>query len=313
MLKLLRNIILPSVILLIAGAIYLDSFSHPYVDQYYWKTTTPRVDSLILGSSRAAQGIKPSVFNESRLGQFSRPISNFSFTTNLSPYGPAYFDAIKGKLKRTENKGLFILEVNPIILMKEKSNTKDDPKLFEESRLFIAGLKNFSSRPNFQYLLKYFDMPFYLMAYRKYFKDEELIVHDDGWFEVSPRPMTAAAQKEHDERNFRFNQKIFEKSDFSYVRYEYLKKTIEFLMPYGHVYLIRMPVSTAMLKMEEQFMPDFDAKIEEISKEYRIAYLNFLDERGNYEYVDIHHLWKQSSQRFTEDLLRLILDAEKKR
>ena len=68
-------------------------------DEYYLRFTTERQRSMILGGSRAAQGLHPDILN-ARAGadRFEGPLYGFAFTIAHSPYGPAYLHAIVEKL-----------------------------------------------------------------------------------------------------------------------------------------------------------------------------------------------------------------------
>ena len=72
-------------LLCIISLYLLFSFANEQNDPFYIRFTTPEQSSLILGTSRAAQGILPAVLNEklSRNDFFS-----YSFSGNISPYGP---------------------------------------------------------------------------------------------------------------------------------------------------------------------------------------------------------------------------------
>jgi zona occludens toxin (predicted ATPase) len=85
-------------------------------DAYYERLTTPAQTSLIIGTSRSAQGILPSILN-SELGRSD--IYNFSFTISHSPYGPVYLDRIDQKLLKNSKNGIFILSVDRFYLGKQ--------------------------------------------------------------------------------------------------------------------------------------------------------------------------------------------------
>ena len=63
-------------------------------DAFYVKFTTPKQKALIIGSSRAAQGLQPAVIN---LVLENTHIYNYAFSRVHTPYGPAYFNSIKKK------------------------------------------------------------------------------------------------------------------------------------------------------------------------------------------------------------------------
>ena len=76
-----------------------------YKDVYYKRFSTPRATSLIIGTSRAAQGIFPVILEKELIKEnYSLPIFNYSFTLHHSPFGEPYNNSIKLKLKHTDNK-----------------------------------------------------------------------------------------------------------------------------------------------------------------------------------------------------------------
>ena len=83
------------------------------VDAFYGRFASPPAGSLILGTSRAAQGIRPAVLAARLGGQFEGPLLNYAFTLTHSPYGPAYLASIRRKLRPEVRHGLFIVAVDP--------------------------------------------------------------------------------------------------------------------------------------------------------------------------------------------------------
>ena len=69
-----------------------------YTDPFYIRFTTPKQQNLILGTSRAAQGIQPRFFKE----MMGVDIYNYAFTIGQSPYGPVYLKSIKRKFNYNE-------------------------------------------------------------------------------------------------------------------------------------------------------------------------------------------------------------------
>ncbi|MGB6034922.1 MAG: hypothetical protein WBG42_01550, partial [Cryomorphaceae bacterium] len=59
----------------------------PRTDYFYNRLTQPKAHNLILGSSRAAQGINPLELSQDSAVTFF----NYSFTNYNSPYGQCYF------------------------------------------------------------------------------------------------------------------------------------------------------------------------------------------------------------------------------
>ena len=79
-------------------------------DVNYFKFSSPKSSSMILGTSRALQGLVPQAI-DSVTGR--NDLLNFAFTLGNSPYGKVYLDAIKKKIDRSKKNGIFILAVDP--------------------------------------------------------------------------------------------------------------------------------------------------------------------------------------------------------
>lgn len=71
-------------------------------DPFYIRFTTPQQESLILGTSRAAQGLQPKVFDSIS----SLDIYNYAFTIGHSPYGKTYLNSIKKKIRENTKNGV---------------------------------------------------------------------------------------------------------------------------------------------------------------------------------------------------------------
>ncbi|HRD51404.1 MAG TPA: hypothetical protein PKY96_02030, partial [Flavobacteriales bacterium] len=64
-------------------------------DAFYLRFTAPKAASMILGTSRAAQGIRPDVLDSSlAVGGWRVNTFNFAFAKGYSNYGPAYLSAV---------------------------------------------------------------------------------------------------------------------------------------------------------------------------------------------------------------------------
>lgn len=103
-------------------------FFRGYTDDYYERVASPRQAALILGTSRAAQGLVPAEIASRELGVES-PLYNFAFASSISRYGEAYFEAIKKKLSepRPGQSGLFLLEVSPLAISTSKGASERFP------------------------------------------------------------------------------------------------------------------------------------------------------------------------------------------
>ena len=122
-------------------------------DAFYAKFTTPKQQSLIIGSSRAAQGIHPQTINENLP---HTAIYNYAFSRIHTPYGKPYLESIQRKLKPDTKDGLFIVEVNPWSVCKKKGELLDTLH-FSEKASFLGTIKNVSANPNLTYLLNFYN------------------------------------------------------------------------------------------------------------------------------------------------------------
>ena len=191
-------------LLLLAGAVLAGALAlgpvvlKGQVDAFYGRFTTPPAGSLVLGTSRAAQGIRPAVLT-ARLGeQFEGPLLNYAFTLTHSPYGPAYLRSIQRKLRPETKNGLFIVAVDPWSL-----SLTGPEGAFPEDNSFIGQLHQVSQNPNLAYLARYQAKPFYRLLLDYATATERL--HSDGWLEVrigndSAQVRARTARKLHDYR-----------------------------------------------------------------------------------------------------------------
>ncbi|RMF23112.1 MAG: hypothetical protein D6765_13505 [Bacteroidetes bacterium] len=274
------------------------------IDFLYRHFTTPRQHSLIVGASRAAQGLLPEVFNEelADLG-FQLPIYNFTFTIVHSPFGPSYLDLIQRKLAPDTRNGLFLVEVNPWLLTRDRTNTLDDPALFRENGLCTDNMRYVDWPVNYEYLLKN-----YRRAWGRIILDElenrQFELKPDGWLAVTPLPV-----EERHGRMLEVNAEIFRDSlahkwELSPTRLQYLEKTLAFFQERGRAFLVRMPVSSLMLETESAFMPGFDSLMNAVAERRQLPYFNYATALPDTCFNDGHHLAQPHGRLFSHRLAR---------
>lgn len=299
--KFISNIALFTSLILLVHVI-LAFLANGSTDSYYSKFTSPKQNSLILGTSRASQGVMPSVLDSIITNQ---EIYNYAFTIGSSPYGKSYYEAIKKKLVDNQKKGYFILTVDPWSLSAKEGLSKDNM----EKNSVLYGMHFLSSNPNFEYLLKKYQNGWgtilikntenYLL--RKFQKKLGNSVtgsfshlHNNGWLEVYPSgDSTFIKQKTH--AKISDYKKTTQTNRFSEYRYRYLIKTIEMLKEHGDVYLVRLPVHPQMLKVENSYTPHFTSRIESAIN-LSEGYLDMNTSNSVYQYTDGNHLHKKSSK-----------------
>ncbi len=272
-------------------------------DNVYKRIRSSGEKSLIIGTSRAGQAIRPDIINEKlEKYDFNLPIYNFSFNIYLSPYGEVYYNAIKKKLtKENYNNGLFILSVNPYGLSTENLLDKDQ---FREKNNSLAEIFNFS-RPNFIYIWK--------NAGATFTNDPNVKLNDNGWLEITIPMDSASVEKRITHKKKMYTEWCFSKSQY---RLKWLAKTISYLKQKGTVFLVRIPASPFMLEYENKFWPDFEKDISKIAETEEVDYISFKDKFGSYRTTDGNHIYKDDGAIFTRDLCdsiktRLKMNKEK--
>ena len=280
------------------------------VDNFYRRFTTPRGKSLVLGTSRSAQGIKPAVFNE-RLTTQNNAMINHSFAIGPSSFGPNYLREVKHKIDQETENGLFIISVDPWSLATDIDNIEDDTAKFFEVRqkLFVGNLSSSSTNPNFGYLKNYWSNRFSLFGnlFKHWINYKNLIIlHDDGWLEVNVELNMPVINQRIKQSTEEYAQK---KMMISNTRLEYLSKIIEFLQEKGTVVLVRMPVSVPMYELEQNRFTDFSERIAALANSHEILFYDFIDMSGRFQTVDTHHLYKKDAEVFSNILCDSISNA----
>ncbi len=285
-----------------------------YSDPFYMRFTSPKQSALILGSSKAAQGLMPSVLNE-KLNRDD--IYNYAFTLHHSPYGPTYLESIKKKLKTDIANGLFIITVDPWCITSD-SETPNDSTLFEELNLCLEKTNTVDRNPNFEYLIESYSRFYIKILYN----NSPMFLHDDGWLESAinlgnsdniqtHRKTINMSSKMHENRldasikRYKKKRKTYKYSSF---REEYLKLTIEYLKTKGDVYLVRLPVHPDMYDVEQSLMPDFNEKMNIIAANRNISYFNMIPQSVNYIFNDGNHLNRLSSKDVSIEVSQWILN-----
>lgn len=268
-------------------------------DAFYLRFTTPVQSNLIIGTSRAAQGLQPAVFN-AKFGD--RKFYNYAFTVAQSPFGSVYLNSIKKKLDTTVKDAIFIVTVDPWSICSKTKNPNDSSH-FRENALALQSTTHVNTKPNYQYLIHQLSGKYHKILFPFASKS---FLHDDGWLEISLKMDASSIANRTKRRLKTYKETVIPSHNFSTLRLEYLIKTIQFLKRYGSVYLVRLPVSVGMFDLEMAFMPDFDSKIQRaISLSDGYNDLTLLNE--TYVYTDGNHLYKNSGKEVSNFIADWIL------
>lgn len=289
-------ILLGLVISIYVGIIYLKP---NFVDYYYYRFTTDKSSSMIMGASRAAQGIIPSIVNEDICTEENRMI-NHAFALGPGNFGPNYYKEIKQKIKPGTKNGVFIFSVCPWTLATNSINTKDDSLLFfeYEQGFFVGTMRSSSTNPNLEYLWNHWTNKFSVFenAYKSVTNYHRMIeLQKDGWLKVNINMDSVSLNNRITKGLLGFSQDST-KYMWSDTRYQYLKKMVNYCSKRGEVYLVRMPITRQLADLELKYDPKFDDKMMNIAREFDIPYFNFIGESGKYKTTDTHHLYKEEAK-----------------
>lgn len=263
-------------------------------DAYYVRFTTPKQHSLIIGTSRAAQGLQPAVFDSLLYKNSPKHFFNYAFTITDSPFGPAYLESIENKLDPAEKDGIFIVTVDPWSLC-GAVNKPGDTVQFREEKSFIGKTKQVNLNPNIPYLVQSYAEP-YVNIIRKWRSSTDMFLHNDGWLQIDVGMDSASVAKRRENKMADYRKNYLPVYKFSATRFNYLQQTIRFLQQHGKVYLVRLPVHAGMFEIEDELIPDFDNRITSLAGQMNTPFLNFKTLPNNYLYVDGNHLYKTSGR-----------------
>ena len=285
------------VVVLIGFFFLILSQADGYTDPFYLRFTTPKQENLIIGTSRAAQGLQPSAFKEI----CNIEIYNYSFTSYDSPFGETYLNSIKNKVEKRGKNGIFIITVDPWSLSSELEKP-NDYKNFRELKSCLANTKNVNKKPNFEYLLKNLKGEYFKTLF---LKNKNVFLHNDGWLEVSVDMDNESIIKRTKNKMDYYRENILPKSNFSSLRLEYLQQTISFLNQYGKVYLVRLPIDSELMSIENELMPEFNTVIEKVTSTTK-GYFNLTKYNNDFIYIDGNHLFKKDGKTVSKKIANWI-------
>lgn len=289
------------IFILLASFFMVFSMADGATDAFYGKFSSPKQTSLIVGSSRAAQGILPNVI-DSIYG--SHDIYNYAFTISGTPYGRAYYNSIVSKLNGKSMNGVFIIGVNPLSLSEYKFNTKKKNIKYPEDDNFIAKTHFVNLKPNVEYLIESFNGKNVAIIRNTWRKglNQTTFLHQNGWLEVTVESDSILKSKRTTKKVLDYRRRIPRFTGISEYRLEYLEKTINLFKDHGEVYLVRIPVIEGMLEVENEIAPDFDKRMDEVARINQIPYINIMPFNKDYDYTDGNHLTSNSAKQFSIDL-----------
>jgi len=267
----------------------------PRTDYFYNRFTQPKAKNLILGSSRAAQGINPAELRRDNSDGFF----NYSFTNYNSPYGQCYFAAAKKKF--TETKGaITLLEVNPFTLSNYLRNMEDDQEVFEECETAPSNMWMVNSDPNFEYIIRNYSDDLRTLTGIKP-RPYAIYLHDDGWLEIE-MPFDTTYFKENTEDKVKNYNELVPKIKPSTARWKALEEMVSYFKQFGEVYLVRIPVSPEMERIEEEYYPSFHSEVMAFANGNDAEFLDYFHLNESLYFTDGNHLHRESAREFSKIL-----------
>ncbi len=275
------------------------------VDYFYQKFTSPKAKSMVIGDSRSMQGIQPSIINEiMKSKNFDLPILNYSFTIAQAPIGPLYNESIEKKLDKTSKNGIFIISVTPWMFGSDKNNDNINGE-FREANTPPHNMMFVNLSPNYEYVVRNLSYFHFKGAFRK-----SSTMHKDGWLEENNLPANSKIFDAWKKNQAKLFDRMATNDVISPIRLKSLKNLIKKLKKHGSVYLVRMPIDTDFVEIENSFYINFDKDMRKIALQNQVNYFNFNKSNRNsvYKTYDGHHLDKYGGSNFTKVLCDSILN-----
>lgn len=281
-------------------------FADGHMDEFYLRFTGGQQRSMILGTSRAAQGIRPAVLMGEMEGPERGPMFNFAFTVDHSPYGPAYLRAVRAKLDPAAIDGLFLVTVDPWSLC-DDSSLEAEPGAMAEERMFLGEQWTFIGTPNYEYLLRQAPAGWgSFLGGPLHDVDTSSTLHTDGWLEVRVGIDRDEVAKRTSGKVRHYRDEKLPYHHPSKERMRSLEELVDLLRPHGRVVLVRIPVCDAIARIEEDLWPGFSKTVNDMAVLHDLDYWDLMSDSARYTYIDGNHLDTISSRIFSADLARRI-------
>lgn len=270
-----------------------------YIDQNYARLTSYHNQGLIIGTSRSAIDLEPSILG----GQ----LYNFSFTIDASPYDNSYMALIRKYHQNAsfDKNRIHILTVDPWAL----SSIPGAENLINPS--FTSKLKLEPMRPNFEYILRFANLSIWEISNVMMNSDRNLHINSFGRM---IKPMTEEFLNKDYKRklgvkidNYKQSE-TYKKGKISANKLRNLEELIDYLKLDGKVYLIRLPIASEMLELEDTMCPEFNSLMLNISGKHKVTYIDIMPARNQFRTTDGHHMWENEIPKFNR-YLRTVLDT----
>jgi hypothetical protein len=273
--KLVLRLIASILGLIIFIGLFTNYLKNKY-DPFYIKLLNKTDRGLILGDSRALQGMNPECL--------TLPTFNFAFTIGHSPFDDSYLKLIHKKVDTISKvKRHHIICVTPwSLIYPEKTDQDINPYFSEKLNLPFTN-------PNWEYILKFWDLSFVnslkLLRSKSYttnFGWNNQNIDSNELYREYPRRVIEKIQ------NYKSKYKKQNLTIESH-RVKNLINIISFLKKTGSISIVRLPVSKEMLELENQMFPKFKVLCNKISTDNNIHFVDLTD--FHIQTTDGNHIW----------------------
>lgn len=260
-------------------------FADASIDTHYMKLASPKSNRLVLGTSRASQGIDPRILGPGAI--------NFAFTMSSSPFGETYEEAIRKKVGGEVSGGNFIVEVSPLAVSDLTLNTTGP----REEKGILSRTWFVSGEPNLQYLIACYGKPLWTLAVPR--RTSILKLREDGMLVV-----TLDESEEERSRRIRLKTEryadVFAGASVSNKRIESFRSTLRFLAARGDVTVVRLPMGRRMYEMEKEYWPGFSSWVEEEADAVGARFVDLSTDSRDSITTDGNHLTTEAAAAASE-------------
>jgi hypothetical protein len=271
-------------------------------DPFYLKLAGPPRTALILGTSRASQGIDPAVLDSTVAGGYQGPFHNFAFTTMHSPFGPAYLHAIRRKLDPNTTRGLFVVTVDPWSLSLPADHPPAPVHEFPEDDSFLNTLTRINGDLRLEYFIRSYNYGWGSLLAGPLHRTDLSEVRENGLLIVTAPLDSAIMAKRTRQKTEEYRVFAEGGKRHSPEREAYLLETCTTLMGHGRVALVRMPIHPAIRELEDRFRPDFSRDMQELASKLGIPWLDHSSAGDSLAFTDGNHLTYGSAQSYSRQL-----------
>lgn len=283
-------------------------WANGYLDDFYLRFTAPPQRSLIVGTSRAAQGIKPTELH-AVLPRGSAPFYNYAFTLDHSPFGPTYAKAIRAVLDSASGTGHFIVTVDPWSVSDVMEHGAVVP--WPEAQRMLGEQCTYHASPNLEYLVRHAPAGWGSFLGGPLHDVEPLsTLQPDGWLKVEHRLDSVNVNGLTRAKLHHYEHVLLPKYRPSAERWNWLVRTVRELDRHGTVKLVRMPVPASMQRIEARLWPGFGLALARLAHDEGVDLYDANTDTLAYTYLDGNHLDTLSAARFSSHLARRLFAAE---